>query len=233
MVAITDKILVVDDEEEIVTFVKDSLAMEGYQVLTAFNGREAIEQVNNTISLIILDVMLPDMNGFEICQKIREKHTCPILFLSADGRETSRIEGLMVGGDDYITKPFSIRELKARMIANLRRVKEVKHLNQGHSLVCGNILIDFKKIEVTVNGELIHFTKKEFELLKLFALNPEQVLTKGQIFEKIWGYNNESDILTVVEHIKKIRIKLALYDSQYKYIQTVWGIGYKWSVKSD
>ncbi|MFE6140028.1 response regulator transcription factor [Bacillus sp. NPDC057893] len=229
----TDKILIVDDEEEIVTFVKDSLLMEGYHVLTAFNGSDAIKQVNAGVSLIILDVMLPDMNGFEICRKIREKLTCPILFLSADGRETSRIEGLMVGGDDYIAKPFSIRELKARIIANLRRVKEIEHPNQGHSLMCGNIFINFKKIEVTVNDELVHFTKKEFELLKLFSLNPEQVLTKKQIFEKIWGYDNESDILTIVEHIKKIRIKLALYDSQYKYIHTVWGIGYKWSVKND
>ncbi|HFJ9447813.1 response regulator transcription factor [Bacillus tropicus] len=229
----TDKILIVDDEEEIVTFIKDSLLMEGYQVLTAFNGSDAINQVNADVSLIILDVMLPDMTGFEICRKIREQLTCPILFLSADGRETSRIEGLMVGGDDYIAKPFSIRELKARIIANLRRAKELEPKNQDHCLMCGNIFINFKKIEVRVNNELIHFTKKEFELLELFSLNPEQVLTKRQIFEKIWGYDNESDILTIVEHIKKIRIKLALHDSQYKYIHTVWGIGYKWSVKND
>ncbi|MDA1668142.1 response regulator transcription factor [Bacillus cereus] len=225
-----ETILIVDDEEEIIVFLKDSLQMEGYNILTALTGFQAIEQLNNKIDLIILDVMLPDINGFNVCQKIRKVHSCPIIFLSADGKENSKVEGLLAGGDDYIAKPFSIRELKARIIANLRRNKEKSRLNNDHYILYGNLTIDLKKREVLIKKEKVYFTKKEFELLRVFLLNPEQVLTKEQLFEKVWGYDNESDISTIVEHVKKIRIKLALHDFKYKYIQTVWGIGYKWSV---
>ncbi|WP_459501742.1 response regulator transcription factor [Bacillus sp. C1] len=224
-------ILVVDDEEDILTFITDSLAMEGYHVRTALNGQEALRQLDDDVSLVLLDVMLPDMNGFEVCVKIRERQTCPILFVSADSREQSRIEGLMIGGDDYISKPFSLKELKARIIANLRRVTDLQEQSEKHVLRYGNILIDLQSYEVSVKNQTIHFTKKEFEVVKMLALHSGQVLTKEQLFEKIWGYDNESDVSTVVEHMKKIRTKLSMYDQKHTYIQTVWGIGYKWSVK--
>ena len=222
-------ILVVDDEEDILTFLADSLAMEGYHVRTALNGQEALRQLDDNVSLVLLDVMLPDMNGFEVCEKIRKSQGCPILFVSADSREQSRIEGLMIGGDDYISKPFSLKELKARIIANLRRT--INREENKQVLKYGNIFIDLQSYEVRSGEQLIHFTKKEFEIVKILALHAGQVLTKEQLFEKIWGYDSESDVSTVVEHMKKIRTKISMYDKEYTYIQTVWGIGYKWSVQ--
>ncbi|MDZ5606755.1 response regulator transcription factor [Bacillus pseudomycoides] len=227
----TDKILLVDDEPDIITFIEDSLVMEGYEVRSALNGEEALKKLDSSIDLIILDVMLPDISGLKVCERIRESHTCPILFLSADSREQSRIEGLMIGGDDYINKPFSLKELKARIIANLRRATDLKESSENRVLCYGNILIDLQSYEITSGKQTIHFTKKEFEVVKMLALHSGQVLTKEQLFEKIWGYDNESDISTVVEHMKKIRTKLSVYDKEYTYIQTVWGIGYKWSVQ--
>ncbi|MFJ8355417.1 response regulator transcription factor [Bacillus paramycoides] len=224
-----ETILVVDDEEDILTFITDSLAMEGYHVRKALDGREALHQLDDDVSLVLLDVMLPDMNGFEVCEKIRKRQTCPILFVSADSREQSRIEGLMIGGDDYINKPFSLKELKARIIANLRRTSNMQ--GDKHVMRYGNILIDLQGYEVVVGNQVIHFTKKEFEVVKMLALHSGQILTKEQLFEKIWGYDSESDVSTIVEHMKKIRTKLSMYDKEHTYIQTVWGIGYKWSVQ--
>ncbi|PEB47456.1 DNA-binding response regulator [Bacillus pseudomycoides] len=225
-----ETILVVDDEEDILTFITDSLAMEGYCVRTALDGKEALHQLDDNVSLVLLDVMLPDMNGFEVCEKIRERQTFPILFVSADSREQSRIEGLMIGGDDYINKPFSLKELKARIIANLRRAADLRE--EKRVLRYGNIVIDLQSYEVTAGNQMIHFTKKEFEVVKMLALHSGQVLTKEQLFERIWGYDSESDVSTVVEHMKKIRTKLSMYDREHTYIQTVWGIGYKWSVQA-
>ncbi|KLA28770.1 response regulator transcription factor [Bacillus cereus] len=227
-----DKILVVDDEPDILTFIEDSLVMEGYEVRSALNGEEALKQLDSSVDLIILDVMLPDMNGFKVCEKMRESYACPILFLSADGSERSRIEGLLIGGDDYISKPFSLKELKARIIANLRRTTELQMMGQKNLLRYGDLVIDLQSYEILLGKEKIHFTKKEYEVVKMLALHAGQVLTKEQLFEKIWGYDSESDVSTVVEHIKKIRTKLSIYDREYTYIQTVWGIGYKWSVQN-
>ena len=226
------KILVVDDEPDILTFIEDSLVMEGYEVRSALNGEEALKQLDSSVDLIILDVMLPDMNGFKVCEKMRESYACPILFLSADGSERSRIEGLLIGGDDYISKPFSLKELKARIIANLRRTTELQMMGQKNLLRYGDLVIDLQSYEILLGKEKIHFTKKEYEVVKMLALHAGQVLTKEQLFEKIWGYDSESDVSTVVEHIKKIRTKLSVYDREYTYIQTVWGIGYKWSVQN-
>ncbi|MGG0704570.1 response regulator transcription factor [Bacillus paramobilis] len=227
-----DKILVVDDEPDILTFIEDSLVMEGYEVRSALNGEEALKKLDSRVDLIVLDVMLPDMNGFKVCEKMRESYACPILFLSADGSERSRIEGLLIGGDDYISKPFSLKELKARIIANLRRTTELQMMGQKNFLRYGDLVIDLQSYEILLGKEKIHFTKKEYEVVKMLALHAGQVLTKEQLFEKIWGYDSESDVSTVVEHIKKIRTKLSVYDREYTYIQTVWGIGYKWSVQN-
>ncbi|MRX72867.1 response regulator [Bacillus lacus] len=226
----TKTILVVDDEQEIVDFLKDILLLEGYMVLTALNGTNAIQSLSPDINLIILDVMLPDMDGFDVCREIRKSLSCPILFLSADDTEKSKIQGLMIGGDDYIHKPFSVSELKARIIANLRRVKDFGNIGKDKLLTFENIKINLNTYEVFIKDQPVRFTKTEFDLLKTFALHPQQILTKEQLFDQVWGYNSESDLLTVVEHVKKIRTKLALLDSEYKYIETSWGIGYKWSI---
>jgi len=219
-------ILIVDDEIEIINFLKNALMIEGYDVIVSFNGTDALKQLKEEIDLILLDVMLPDINGFDLCLQIREYFNCPIIFISADSSENSKIEGLMIGGDDFINKPFSIKELKARIIANLRRAKEDSVSEEV--LIFGNLKIDMKKYEVTIKNEVVPFTKTEFQLLKTLALHPKQVLTKEQLFNQVWGYMNDSDLTTVVEHIKKIRFKLGTADSNYKYIETSWGIGYKW-----
>lgn len=228
----TDKILLVDDEPDILTFIEDSLVMEGYEVRSALSGKEALKKLDSSVDLIILDVMLPDMDGFKVCEKMREFYACPILFLSADNSERSRIEGLLIGGDDYISKPFSLKELKARIVANLRRTTNLSMMDQKEFLRYGSILIDLQNYEVMAGKEKIHFTKKEYEVVKMLALHAGQVLTKEQLFEKIWGYDSESDVSTIVEHIKKVRTKLSVYDRENTYIQTVWGIGYKWSVQN-
>lgn len=228
----TDKILLVDDEPDILTFIEDSLVMEGYEVRSALSGKEALKKLDSSVDLIILDVMLPDMDGFKVCEKMREFYACPILFLSADNSERSRIEGLLIGGDDYISKPFSLKELKARIVANLRRTTNLSMMDQKEFLRYGSILIDLQNYEVMAGKEKIHFTKKEYEVVKILALHAGQVLTKEQLFEKIWGYDSESDVSTIVEHIKKVRTKLSVYDRENTYIQTVWGIGYKWSVQN-
>ena len=209
----TSKILLVDDEPDILTFIEDSLVMEGYEVKSALSGEEALKKLDNSVDLIILDVMLPDMNGFKVCEKMRESYACPILFLSADSSERSRIEGLLI-------------------VANLRRTTDLRMVDQKEFLRYGSILIDLQNYEIMTGKEKIHFTKKEYEVVKMLALHAGQVLTKEQLFEKIWGYDSESDVSTVVEHIKKIRTKLSVYDRENTYIQTVWGIGYKWSVQN-
>lgn len=162
--AVTSKILLVDDEPDILTFIEDSLVMEGYEVRSALSGEEALKKLDNSVDLIILDVMLPDMNGFKVCEKMRESYACPILFLSADSSERSRIEGLLIGGDDYISKPFSLKELKARIVANLRRTTDLRMVDQKEFLRYGSILIDLQNYEIMTGKEKIHFTKKSMKL---------------------------------------------------------------------
>lgn len=221
------KVLIVDDEKDIVGFMKDSLTDQGYDVLTAYDGEEALQALAQEPDIIILDVMMPGMNGFELCEQIRHTITCPIIFLSARGSEEDRINGLLVGGDDYLVKPFSMKELHVRIMAHLRQEQRkisgpVKYLHFGH------LAIDLEGYTVFYQKEPIAFTTREFELLTLLALHPGQVFSREQIYEKIWGYDAEGDSSTVTEHIKKIRAKLANHSKNATFISTVWGVGYKW-----
>lgn len=220
-------ILIVDDEPEIVAFMKDSLQDQGYKVITAYNGDDALASLKYRPSMIILDVMMPGMNGFELCKMLRKSTSCPIIFLSAKDREEDRIQGLLVGGDDYLIKPFSMKELHARVIAHLRREQRQVSLNRKQ-LYFGYLMIDLDSYEVHYRNQKIPFTLKEFELIQLFVLHPGQVFSREQIYEQIWGYEAEGDSSTVTEHIKKIRAKLSKYDENSSYISTVWGVGYKW-----
>lgn len=226
-----EKILLVDDEEEIISFMKDALEAEGYDVLTASNGYQALEQSKLLPSLILLDVMMPEMNGFELCQQLRQTTNSPILFLSACQSETDRIKGLAVGGDDYLLKPFSLAELKARIQAHLRREKRRHRAHSQGILIYPPLVIDCKGHSVQYNGQNIPLTNKEFKVVELLALHQGQVFSREHIYEKIWGYDAEGDDSTVTEHIKKIRAKLAVHAQDKSYIQTVWGIGYKWDVQ--
>jgi two-component system, OmpR family, lantibiotic biosynthesis response regulator NisR/SpaR len=224
----SEKILIVDDEEEILSLLKDSLEDEGYEIITATNGNDAIRKIKLQPDLIILDIMLPGINGFDICHAIRDIISCPILFLSSKQSEMDRIKGLSIGGDDYIVKPFSLKELKARIAAHIRRDHRAKAPLSRHNLRYGNIFIDLSAREIYYKEQIISFTKKEFDIIELLALNIGQVFTKEQIYEKIWGYDAEGNSTSVVEHIKNIRSKLELYENTSEYICTIWGVGYKW-----
>ncbi|MES1047549.1 response regulator transcription factor [Heyndrickxia oleronia] len=221
------KILIVDDEPEIVAFTKDYLQDQGYQVITAYNGQEALRSLQRQPNMIILDIMMPGMDGFELCELVRKRVTCPIIFLSAKHSEEDRIRGLMVGGDDYLTKPFSLKELHARIIAHLRREHRLAEETKK-CLYFGNLMIDLEGYEVYYLKERLSFTSKEFEMIQFLALHPGQVFSRESMYERIWGYDAEGDSSTITEHIKKIRSKLAKHDPDQSYISTVWGVGYKW-----
>lgn len=223
-----EKILIIDDEEDIVAFIKDALDLDGYQVLAAYNGEQAMKYVAMQPDLILLDIMMPGLNGYEVCQRIRDTIGCPIIFLSALQSEADKVKGLALGGDDYLTKPFGMKELRMRIQAHLRRENRAISLRNRTFLRFGNIAIDLKGHEVYLNGKQIVFTKREFDIIELLVLNPGIVFTKDHIYEAIWGYDANGDSAGVAEHIKKIRAKLNEGDPNIEYISTVWGVGYKW-----
>ncbi len=223
-----ERILIVDDEEDMVSFMRDALVLDGYEVLTAYNGEQAVQYAKSQPDIILLDIMMPGLNGYEVCQNIRDKVVCPIIFLSALREEVDRIKGLAMGGDDYLTKPFSMKELRVRIQAHLRREKRAVSLSNRTLLRYGRIAIDLKGHEVYLDSEHIAFTKREFDIIELLAMNPGIVFTKDHIYERVWGYDAEGDSAGVAEHIKKIRAKLSKCDPKIEYISTVWGVGYKW-----
>jgi DNA-binding response OmpR family regulator len=223
-----EKILIVDDEEDIISFLKDSLEEDEYEVFTAYSGAEAIEKIKFYPDLILLDIMMPDKNGYEVCNAIRDIVSCPIIFLTAKGEEQDIVKGLATGGDDYIQKPFSLKQLKARINAHLRREKRNVNSPEKANLYFKNISINLRNREVYCKGELVTLTKKEFDIIEFLSVNCGQVFSKEQIYEKIWGYDAEGDSASVAEHVKKIRQKLQKLDNEEEYIFTVWGVGYKW-----
>lgn len=225
------RILIIDDEKDLVMLLKDSLEAKGHKVLVAYNGKDGIKKAQLLPDLVILDIMMPDLNGFEVCRKIRDAALCPIIFLSAKQSEADKVKGLASGGDDYLIKPFSLRELMARIDAHLRREKRALYINSTDKrthLSFGNLLIDLKGRQVTIKGKAIILTRREFDIVELLSLHPGQTFSKDQIYEKVWGYDAEGDSSTVTEHIKNIRGKFAKEDHNNDYIKTVWGIGYKW-----
>jgi DNA-binding response OmpR family regulator len=223
-----EKILVADDEEGMVSFIRDALIREGYEVLAAYDGRQALELARRQPDLILLDVMMPGMDGYEVCHAVREIVSCPVLFLSALQSEADRIKGLAVGGDDYIVKPFSIRELKMRVHAHLRREKRAVPTDKRAFLRFGSLSVDLKGREVHFGTRPLVFTKREFDIVELLSMHAGIVFSKDQIYEKIWGWDAEGDPAGVAEHVKNIRFKLNEADPGGNYITTVWGVGYKW-----
>jgi len=227
-------ILIIDDAVDLVTLLKDELEARGHEVLTAYDGEEGVRQAKKQPDLIILDIMMPNMDGFEVCRAIRDEVLCPIIFLSAKQSEADRIKGFNLGGDDYVLKPFGLRELLARIEANLRREQRAQYLNAEHKrpkLFFGRLGLDLRERSVVIEGKPIPLTRREYEIIELLAVHSGQVFSREQIYEKIWGYDAEGDSSTVVEHVKKIRAKLAAVDPDTEYIATVWGIGYKWIKK--
>ncbi|MEH2942590.1 response regulator transcription factor [Lachnospiraceae bacterium KK002] len=226
------KILIVDDETDLVSLLEKHLNKKGHEVLTAYDGQRGIELARENPDLIILDIMMPKIDGFEVCRAIRNSVPCPILFLSARQSEIDKIKGFSLGGDDYITKPFGIRELMARIEANLRREERTQFINAENKRTkfhFGELVLDILGKNVNIRNMKIPLTKTEYEIIEFLALHAGQVFTKEQVYEQVWGYDGTGDNTTVVERIKRIRSKIAEVDPDTQYISTVWGIGYKWN----
>lgn len=223
-----NRILVVDDEESIVKLVEYNLTQAGYEVLTADNGLKALEIVREERpDLLILDLMLPGLNGMDVCQRLRKDgFNTSIIMLTARDDEIDRILGLEMGADDYVTKPFSPRELVARVKAVLRRAGDEVNTGEG-TFQCGDIAIDVNKYEVTVRGERIDLTPREFELLHYLAKSMGRVLSRDHLLDKVWGYEFAGDTRIVDVHISHLRDKLEKDPKNPEYIRTVRGVGYK------
>lgn len=223
-----DHILIVDDDKDIVNLLKDILEDEGYKTDYCYNGKDALYKINNNkYDLIILDVMLPDMDGFELCRKVRDKVTIPIIFLTAKSKNLDKVIGLEIGGDDYITKPFDDNEIVARVKAHLRREKRNKisaEIQNNNVIEYGDLVLNKNSYEVSLGETKIELSTREFQILLFLAENSNRVLSREQIYNGVWGYEDYGDINTVTVHIKKLREKL---DKEDKYIKTVWGVGYK------
>ncbi|NLC69199.1 MAG: response regulator transcription factor [Clostridiaceae bacterium] len=219
------KILVVDDEPGVVSLLKDYFEMNDYLVLTASDGEEAIKQAGHGPSIILLDINMPKMDGLEVCKRIREHINCLIIFLTARVEDMDKIAGFIAGGDDYVTKPFSIDELGARVMAHLRR----ENRRTGSTKVSfeGDLTIDYGAYKVSVGGQEVPLTKKEFEIIELLPKNRGQVFDKERVYERLWGNDAEGDSAVIAEHIKRIRAKLKSAGTG-EHIETVWGVGYKW-----
>lgn len=219
------KILIADDEADVVSLIQDYFEINGYEVLKAYNGKEALEMAVKQPDLILLDINMPQVDGISVCKKIRDYVSCPILFLTARIEDSDKITGFAAGGDDYIIKPFSIEELGARVAAHIRR----EHRNTAVVNVkfYGRLAVDYSAKTVSVEEQEIPLAKKEFEILELLSLNMGQVFDKERIYERIWGYDAQGDSGVVAEHIRRIRAKLSKFNEEY-HIETVWGIGYKW-----
>lgn len=227
--SVSAKILVADDDQEIVQLIGDTLEDEGYQVIPAYNGKQALEHLEReAVSLLILDIMMPEMDGLEVCQKIRNQIMAPIILLSAKGREIDKVVGLEVGADDYLTKPFSVNELLARVKAHLRREKRSNKAEKKEPVLSfDDITIHKDNYEVFKNGSKINLSTKEFQILLYLIENKNLVLTREQIYDAIWGVGSDyCDLNTVTVHIKNLRNKI---DPQNDYIKTVWGVGYKFT----
>ena len=216
------RILIIDDETDLVMLLEDELRAKGHDVLTAYDGQTGIELSKKQPDLIILDIMMPGTDGFSFCEKIRDMVDCPILFLTAKTMENDITFGLGLGADDYLTKPFRIPELRARVNAHIRREQRERH----SSLNFDHIKIDLSAKTVQVDGETVSLTKSEYMICEFLARNKGQVFTREQIYEAVFSLDGESDNSTIATHIKNIRAKLNHYDIQP--ITTVWGIGYKW-----
>lgn len=221
-----EKILIVDDEKGIVYMLKNYFEMASYQVYTSNSGTEALQKITCQPDIILLDINMPEMDGLTVCEKIREHIRCPVLFLTARIETADKIKGFNVGADDYIVKPFDIDELGARVAAHLRR----ENRKQGQSVLrfFGDMAIDYSKHNITIGDTAVILSKKEFSIVGLLSQNPGQVFDRERIYEVVWGLEGDGNSDTIMEHIRKIRLKFAVL-TLHSYIETVWGVGYKWN----
>ncbi len=227
------KILIIEDEEAIADLEKDYLELSGFEVEIEDRGDTGLTRaLSEEFDLIILDLMLPGVDGFEICRSIREEKNIPVIMVSAKKDDIDKIRGLGLGADDYMTKPFSPSELVARVKAHLARYERLvgSGIQENEIIEIRGIKIDKTARRVWVNGEEKQFTSKEFDLLTFLAQNPNHVFTKEELFSKIWDMESIGDIATVTVHIKKIREKIEFNTAKPQYIETIWGVGYRFKV---
>lgn len=222
------KVLVVDDEKTIVKGLKFSLEQDSMEVDCAYDGEEAVNLAkDNKYDIILLDLMLPKMNGYEVCQHVREFSDVPIIMLTAKGDDMDKILGLEYGADDYMTKPFNILELKARIKAIIRRNSKNRGKAEDDKLVeCGNLKIDIDGRRIFIKDVEVNLTAKEFDLLELLAMNPNKVYSRETLLNTVWGYEYPGDVRTVDVHIRRLREKIEENPSEPGYVHTKWGVGY-------
>lgn len=227
------RILIIEDEEAIAELEKDYLELSEFEVEIADTGDKGLEMaLRESFDLVVLDLMLPNMDGFEVCRNIREEKNIPIIMVSAKKEDIDKIRGLGLGADDYMTKPFSPSELVARVKAHLARYNRLvgSHLKENDIVEIRGIRIDKTARRVYINGEEKAFTTKEFDLLTFLAENPNHVYTKEELFREIWDMDSIGDIATVTVHIKKIREKIEFDTANPQYIETIWGVGYRFKI---
>lgn len=222
------RVLVVDDEKLIVKGIRFSLEQEGMKVDCAYDGEEALKLAKENIyDILLLDVMLPKYDGFEVCRQIREYSDVPIIMLTAKGDDMDKILGLEYGADDYITKPFNILEVKARIKAILRRTGRKKTEREDDKIIVkGEMKIDCESRRVVIGEQETNLTAKEFDLLELLAMNPNKVYSRENLLNIVWGYEYPGDVRTVDVHIRRLREKIEANPSEPKYVHTKWGVGY-------
>lgn len=220
-----NKLLIVDDDRDLLKMLKSYFEIKKYMVTTAENGVEALKKIESAPDLILLDVNMPQVDGMEVCRRIRDKVSCPILFLTAKVEEQDRVNGLLSGGDDYILKPFSLKELDARITAHLRR-EEREKAKKTYKFY-GDLTIDYTARKVQIGENDLELTKLEYGIIEFLSMNPGQVFDKERIYEKVCGYDAEGGSRVITEIIRRIRRKFG-ERTETEYIETVWGMGYRW-----
>ncbi len=229
-----EQILIIEDDEQVCELVKIALEAEGFLVDIALDGENGLSKVlEGHYAVVLLDIMLPEKDGWEICRQIRSSHvkSVPVIMLTARGEEVDRVLGLELGADDYITKPFSPREMVARVKALIRR-SDSYSITQVEKLEYGNLILDLREYKARVKKHELEMTPKELDLLILLAGNAGKLFTREELLKSVWGFDEPAgSTRTIDEHIKRIRSKIYHFDQDYSYIQTVWGIGYKFEVK--
>lgn len=227
------KILIIEDDANICTLEKDYLEANGFEVSSAANGNAGLEKaLNENFSLILLDIMLPGIDGMEVCRKVREKKDIPILLVSAKKEDLDKITGLGYGADDYIVKPFSPKELVARVIAHISRYERLtakNEKNNAKTIEIGGLKLDGKSRRAFVNGSELVLTNKEFDLLYFLASSPDTVYSKEELFNEIWNYDSIGETSTITVHVNRIRDKIKEVDPTIDFIHTVWGKGYRFN----
>lgn len=219
------RILIIDDDIELLKMLKKHFEIKKYEIVTAENGLEGLNKIKLQPDIILLDVNMPNIDGIEVCRRIRDKVDCPILFLTARVDEQDVVNGLSSGGDDYILKPFSLKELDARIIAHLKR--ETRRKEKTECCFQGELTIDYKAKTVQIHTDYLELTKLEYGIIEFLTMNQGMVFDKDRIYEKVCGYDAEGDSRVITELIRRIRKKFQQY-TETEYIETIWGMGYRW-----